>query len=258
MRLDAYSHGLRNIFPAVEQLVSLHCRSFVARGSASHRFGADCIEQGNAELVTAPSVSPGPGFASTAREAILKLFAVAHRVQGGVPPLVVPFQFPGGASRHHSEVPHLEQSPAPAEMLPAVTNEPLLAGTRTTSALVAHTEGTLQLATEHRPSPARIPSNISGSQVGTQGSSAYWPKRGLSPYMLECNRYLLAATELKDSAPTNDEVHKARSDFRQLWSHVARRDLFSDAYNELHNQAQRMSDNTQRRRRLQGHTDHQG
>ena len=57
-------------------------------------------------------------------------------------------------------------------------------------------------------------------------------KRGLSPFMLELNRYLQAARLSKGSSLTRDECARAREDFRRTWSGMVDHDVHKEAYQE--------------------------
>eukprot|EP00959_Pyramimonas_sp_CCMP1952_P063202 1320896-Pyramimonas_sp.AAC.1 len=61
-------------------------------------------------------------------------------------------------------------------------------------------------------------------------SQSYRP--GLSPLMLEKNKWMNAARQLKGAPLTRDEQDKAQHDFEEFWKNVVDQDVYDEAHQE--------------------------
>lgn len=244
--LDTYAAGVRALFATEEALLSQHCQMVLSRDFSSQGYGTDCVERANAELTaTTPKRAPGRNFCNAAREAMLRQLTVVHRSHGGTHPLA------SGAlqvTSAHEEVqrhPFLRGVATPALGGLPQTDAPLVAASPragTPADAVDAMEIQLQVVeqqghmvfapeVETRKNPALLSDAVVPNDIEL-AASAPQANRGLSPYMLECNRHLQAARVAKGSTLTRDEVARARAEFRNVWQGVKDRSVFSEAYNE--------------------------
>lgn len=245
--LDAYSHGLRTLFPAVDRLLSDACRATVNKDFSSQAYGTDCVERMNAEIVASrPRRSPGKNFSNSAREALLKQLAVAHKQHGGLHPLGSGVLAQSAPKETVQVMPLLPQE---ASCLPALQDGAASgaasssASSHEVSSVAAASSGSASSAlaipgmaiifpsspTVTRTNPALL---ISPAEPQTTAMTVKASAQvGLSPYMLEKNKFMRAARIAMGGKLTEGERQEASASFRKMWKEPTEGDsAFKEAY----------------------------
>lgn len=242
--LDTYSRELRRLFTTVEGLLSDECRTVLTRDFDAQAYGTDCVERLNAQLVAStPRRSPGKNFASNSREAFLKQLGVVLRSHGGQHPLasgvvlsqkvtterlltmpLLPHALGDASSLHGTGPVSASGAQLGGQQLDIVAVDS--AGSSAVAPLPADFgEGTYIT----RENPALLV-KASKHRQASGANAAEVQKVGLSPYMLEKNKFMKGDKDAKGSRLTNADRAQAAEDFRRHWAQLREHGVFKEAY----------------------------
>lgn len=245
--LDVYSAGIRRLFPTVSQLLSFRCTSVLSADFNAHAVSTDFVERLNAELTSRhPRRAPARHMANAGRESLLRQVAVVHRGHGGRDPLA-----PGSLAKANFPTEELHCSP----LLPAVTmgtqsrlqDVPDRTGRGSHKGSVGASSGVAsvvpvpppqgagaiipagdkftELTVVTRENPARVVAESEAPKAATS-------RRGLSPFMLERNKYVQAMRTQMGRTLTPEEMKSARDAFAALWKEMGDHDVQTELYDE--------------------------
>ena len=261
VELDCYSFGIRLRFPTLQKLLSPECSQVVLADLSSQPYGIDTIERMNAELTaTHPRRAPARNFSNAARESVLRQACASHRANGGAHPLLPPKMSSSRSSEAVRACPLLPPLPANAsaeEERGEVVDRPPLPSTSSSSATssmstaanpASHDEEHVVVALSESQDgqffgdPLRIERSNPGSlglglANGTSQEQKRVIKTGLSPFLLECNKFIQSVKLAKGSNLTQAELAQARRDFKQRWDTMPNHEVFGEAFREWQNSA---------------------
>ena len=243
IELDVYSQGVRREFNTLELLLSHRCRVSLAADFRSLPYSTDLIERLNAEVTRATPVrSRGRSFNHASRESLLRQLLVTHVSRGGKHPLTSEAMSPTATKEICTASPLLPvQDVAPARL--PTTRPPdagqlvrysdqspaaVLPASSAQDSLVPHAPIAFGAAAQSiREIVPLLPQDVSPA-AGRQGQT----RRGLSPYMLECNKTLAAAKARKGRPLSQAEVDSIRQEFKSAWPQLRHQPAFLEAYRD--------------------------
>lgn len=249
--LDPYSVGLRKRFPSRDLLLSPTCRETIHTDFSSHTYSVDLVERLHSDVThNITKRTGGKNFANLSREALLRQACVVHTARGGQhpqkatekkrpPPVVEEVLMPKVLNEFHESItdgsafarsaqPALEVAGEIGHASSSGHQEPCAASAGSANApLVPHDQSLGQLITVRRPCQDSLASTGTSAAPGTKG-----PRVGLSPKVLELNKRMHAAKELKGSRLTQQEVTAVRAEFDDFWASLPETASYVEAYQD--------------------------
>lgn len=243
--LDPYSLGLRALFPTIGLLTSAACRATVQADFGAHGYSTDVVERLHSDIThNITKRTGGKNFANVAREALLRQACALHVARGAIHPLskdtapqyeelAVPpllgdmFNGLKDGTCLDSNMPAVSDASPP--LVPAACEAVVVANVDASTAAIVPSDPQFGRAQFVRRS---CEDSLLGGTEKSRASEAARTKVGLSPKVLELNKRLHAAKELKGRTLSQAELADVKARFETFWASLSDRTSYKDAYDD--------------------------